>query len=300
MSRSRKPLPIRKSASCQVYTHVGHLNSSSSDTSTSTSSSSENYDTPLRRFNRILRSSVARHWTYFKRTRPDLRLRGRSVSDTGLCGIVDSGPEVAYLDIQAVSPRRSLQTFGKESNGVPTLFITMSVTSLVRRSAGGSGSVGAEEASDGSDAERPRRGHHLRVPTPALTQSLNAFVRVILLIERVKCSQNVFKSMVRRELIEFLCYVIVQMEKNVQKTGVPRTVRWSLRRESLPLAQFRQAFLKGRRSISPDNFPWRRRSTGNFAAGAAGGGCGAPRSAPATPLQLEPHPRSTKHDNQLL
>ncbi|XP_047028885.1 uncharacterized protein LOC124636784 isoform X1 [Helicoverpa zea] len=202
MSRSRKPLPIRKSASCQVYTHVGHLNSSSSDTSTSTSSSSENYDTPLRRFNRILRSSVARHWTYFKRSRPDLRLRGRSVSDTGLCGIVDSGPEVAYLDIQAVSPRRSLQTFGKESNGVPTLFIT---------SAGGSGSVGAEEASDGSDAERPRRGHHLRVPTPALTQS-----------------------------------------------------------------------------------------TGNFAAGAAGGGCGAPRSAPATPLQLEPHPRSTKHDKQAI
>ncbi|CAH2232191.1 jg12350 [Pararge aegeria aegeria] len=37
-------------------------------------------------------------------------------------------------------------------------------------------------------------------------------------------------------------------------------------------------------------------STGNFAAGAAGGGCGAPRSAPATPLQLEPHSRS-KHDN---
>ncbi|XP_026750148.2 uncharacterized protein LOC113510812 isoform X2 [Galleria mellonella] len=40
-------------------------------------------------------------------------------------------------------------------------------------------------------------------------------------------------------------------------------------------------------------------STGNFAAGAAGGGCGAPRSAPATPLQLEPHPR-TKHDKQTL
>ncbi|CAH2049334.1 unnamed protein product, partial [Iphiclides podalirius] len=42
------------------------------------------------------------------------------------------------------------------------------------------------------------------------------------------------------------------------------------------------------------------RSTGNFAAGgagAAGGGCGAPRSAPATPLQLEPHPRPSKHDN---
>uniref|UniRef100_A0A2A4IXH4 Uncharacterized protein n=1 Tax=Heliothis virescens TaxID=7102 RepID=A0A2A4IXH4_HELVI len=164
MSGSRKPLPIRKSASCQVYTHITdarHLKSSSSDTSTSTSSSSENYDTTLRRFNRILRSSVARHWSYFKRNRPDLRLRGRSVSDTGLCAIVDSGPEVAYLDIQAVSPRRSLQTFGNESNDIPTLFIT---------SAGGSGSVGAEEASDGSDAERPRRGHHLRVPTPALTQ----------------------------------------------------------------------------------------------------------------------------------
>ncbi|XP_031763101.2 uncharacterized protein LOC113510812 isoform X3 [Galleria mellonella] len=42
-----------------------------------------------------------------------------------------------------------------------------------------------------------------------------------------------------------------------------------------------------------------KRSTGNFAAGAAGGGCGAPRSAPATPLQLEPHPR-TKHDKQTL
>ncbi|CAH1637323.1 unnamed protein product [Spodoptera littoralis] len=41
-------------------------------------------------------------------------------------------------------------------------------------------------------------------------------------------------------------------------------------------------------------------STGNFAAGAAGGGCGAPRSAPATPLQLEPHPRSTKHDKQAI
>ncbi|KAJ8718500.1 hypothetical protein PYW08_002737 [Mythimna loreyi] len=42
-------------------------------------------------------------------------------------------------------------------------------------------------------------------------------------------------------------------------------------------------------------------STGNFAAGAAGGGCGAPRSAPATPLQLEPHPpRSTKHEKQAI
>ncbi|CAB3244691.1 unnamed protein product [Arctia plantaginis] len=54
--------------------------------------------------------------------------------------------------------------------------------------------------------------------------------------------------------------------------------------------------------VNQTNFTKRRthrhkRSTGNFAAGAAGGGVGAPRSAPATPLQLEPHPpRSTKHD----
>ncbi|RVE47954.1 hypothetical protein evm_007362 [Chilo suppressalis] len=40
-------------------------------------------------------------------------------------------------------------------------------------------------------------------------------------------------------------------------------------------------------------------STGNFASGAAGGGCGAPRSAPATPFQLEPQPR-TKHEKQVL
>ncbi|XP_047995858.1 GRAM domain-containing protein 2B-like isoform X2 [Leguminivora glycinivorella] len=40
-------------------------------------------------------------------------------------------------------------------------------------------------------------------------------------------------------------------------------------------------------------------STGNFASGAAGGGCGAPRSAPATPLQLDPHPR-TKHDKHVV
>ncbi|XP_045514166.1 membrane-anchored lipid-binding protein YSP2-like isoform X2 [Pieris brassicae] len=36
-------------------------------------------------------------------------------------------------------------------------------------------------------------------------------------------------------------------------------------------------------------------STGNFSPGAGGGG-GAPRSAPATPLQLEPQARATKHD----
>ncbi|CAG4935500.1 unnamed protein product [Colias eurytheme] len=40
------------------------------------------------------------------------------------------------------------------------------------------------------------------------------------------------------------------------------------------------------------------RSTGNFASG-AGGGVGAPRSAPATPLQLEPQARASKHDNLL-
>ncbi|CAG9566122.1 unnamed protein product [Danaus chrysippus] len=38
-------------------------------------------------------------------------------------------------------------------------------------------------------------------------------------------------------------------------------------------------------------------STGNFSSGAAGGGCGAPRSAPATPLQLEPH--RSKHDKNV-
>ncbi|XP_050350232.1 uncharacterized protein LOC126773362 isoform X2 [Nymphalis io] len=46
------------------------------------------------------------------------------------------------------------------------------------------------------------------------------------------------------------------------------------------------------KSLSTIRKTW---STGNFASGAAGGGCGAPRSAPATPLQLEPHSRS-KHD----
>ncbi|XP_038221887.1 membrane-anchored lipid-binding protein LAM4-like isoform X3 [Zerene cesonia] len=75
------------------------------------------------------------------------------------------------------------------------------------RSAGGSGSShGLEEASDGSDADRPRR-HHLRVPS----------------------------------------------------------------------------------TVYPGQ------STGNFASG-AGGGVGAPRSAPATPLQLEPQARASKHD----
>ncbi|XP_045500855.1 protein VASCULAR ASSOCIATED DEATH 1, chloroplastic-like isoform X3 [Colias croceus] len=77
----------------------------------------------------------------------------------------------------------------------------------LKKSAGGSGSShGLEEASDGSDADRPRR-HHLRVPS----------------------------------------------------------------------------------TVYPGQ------STGNFASG-AGGGVGAPRSAPATPLQLEPQARASKHD----
>lgn len=63
--------------------------------------------------------------------------------------------------------------------------------------------------------------------------------------------------MFNRDLLRFLCNVVVQMEDNAEKSV--RTVRWSLRRESLPLAQFRQAFLKGRRSISPDKLIWRRR-----------------------------------------
>ncbi|XP_049872092.1 uncharacterized protein LOC126370964 isoform X2 [Pectinophora gossypiella] len=147
-------MTLRKSASCQVYKHV---TSSSSDASVS-SSSSENYDTPLKRFNRLLRSSVARHWGYFRRERPDLRLRGRSVSDAGLCLIVDNGPQLAYLDIPVVAPRRSLQVFARDpTQSIPALYIT---------SAGATAAGGVEEASD-SDAERPRR-HHLRVPTPAL------------------------------------------------------------------------------------------------------------------------------------
>ncbi|XP_064073008.1 GRAM domain-containing protein 2B-like isoform X4 [Vanessa tameamea] len=148
---------LRKSASTsfQVYHHV---NSSSSDTSTS-SSSSENADTPLKRFNRLLRSSVARHWSFFRKEQPNLRSRGRSVSDAGLCSIVDN--DLGFLDITMVAPRRSLQVIDHAARAnIPSLSIT---------------------------------------------------------------------------------------------------------------------------------------STGNFASGAAGGGCGAPRSAPATPLQLEPHSRS-KHD----
>ncbi|XP_050685694.1 uncharacterized protein LOC126980151 isoform X3 [Leptidea sinapis] len=42
---------------------------------------------------------------------------------------------------------------------------------------------------------------------------------------------------------------------------------------------------------------YRGQSTGNFPTG-AGGGAGAARSAPATPLQIEPHARSSKHDKQ--
>ncbi|XP_050350233.1 uncharacterized protein LOC126773362 isoform X3 [Nymphalis io] len=89
-----------------------------------------------------------------------------------------------------------------------------------------------------------------------------------------------------------------QMENDNENLHVIRSrsrVRWTIRRDSLPLASIRKAWLKSKRSISPDSLLWRRRSTGNFASGAAGGGCGAPRSAPATPLQLEPHSRS-KHD----
>ncbi|KAJ0175122.1 hypothetical protein K1T71_009263 [Dendrolimus kikuchii] len=193
---------LRKSASCQVY---GHLTSNSSDSSTSTNSSGASSNTPLKRFNRLLRSSISRHLSYFKRTKSGLGSRGRSVSDAGLCSIVNNDPQLVYLDLGYVPPRRSLQVFGSSSNNIiPVLSVT---------SAGGSGShVGLEEASDGSDAERPRKGQYLRVPTPAFSGQ----------------------------------------------------------------------------------------STGNFAAGAAGGGCGAPRSAPATPLQLEPHPRTTKHDKQAI
>ncbi|XP_041981060.1 uncharacterized protein LOC121734503 [Aricia agestis] len=148
------------------------------------------------RFNRLLRASVARHWSYFRRDRPGLIPRGRSVSDADISSIVDA--DFRYLELP-VPQRRSRRSY-PVCNSATDPAITLT-------SAGGSSSaVGAEEASDGSDAERSRR-HHLRVPT-------------------------------------------------LSHSG---------------------------------------QSTGNFASSAAGGGCGAPRSAPATPLQLEPHPRS-KHD----
>ncbi|XP_073960216.1 uncharacterized protein isoform X2 [Choristoneura fumiferana] len=188
-------MTLRRSASFQVYRHV---DSNTSDTSGS--SSSGNSDTPLKRFNQLLRASVARHWAYFRKERPALRARGRSISDLGLCSLTDNDPELDFLAFPStVTARRSLQAFGTTPTR-PALYVT---------SAGGSSCAVGEEASDGSDAEHTRRSHHhhLRVPTPALPGQ----------------------------------------------------------------------------------------STGNFAAGAAGGGGGVPRSAPATPLQLEPHPR-TKHD----
>ncbi|CAH2087407.1 unnamed protein product [Euphydryas editha] len=145
---------IRKSVSTsfQVYRH---MNSSCSNTSTSSNSSAENSDTPLKRFNRLLRSSVARHWSFFRKNQPNLRMRGRSVSDAGLCSIADN--DLSYLDLTTVSTCRSLQVIDDTAvDKIPSLLIT---------SAGGSGNaVGLEEASDGSDAERSRR--HLRVPTP--------------------------------------------------------------------------------------------------------------------------------------
>ncbi|CAH0399464.1 unnamed protein product [Chilo suppressalis] len=143
---------IQKSASWQVYRNV---NSTSSDISTS---SSENNETPLKKFNRLFRTSVARRWAYFKRDRSSLWVRGRSVSDTELSIIINN--ERAFCDVQGFQ-RRSLQVYGARAEPpLPTLFVTSAGGS-------GSGSVACEEASDGSDAERPRRGHHLRVPTPA-------------------------------------------------------------------------------------------------------------------------------------
>ncbi|KAL0821120.1 hypothetical protein ABMA28_005741 [Loxostege sticticalis] len=147
---------IRKSASCQVYHQV---TSTSSDVSTSSSLSSESNSTPLKKFNRLFRTAVTRHWSYFSRNKR-LKTRGRSVSDTGLCDIINDDWQLVYLDIPEATQRPSLQGSQGPSSHLPTLFVT---------SAGGSGSVAGEEASDGSDAERPRRGHHLRVPTPAFT-----------------------------------------------------------------------------------------------------------------------------------
>ncbi|XP_048484757.1 uncharacterized protein LOC105395940 isoform X3 [Plutella xylostella] len=167
---------------------------SSSESSSSSSSSASNSDTRLRRFNRLLRTAVARHWSQFRRVRP-IKTRGRSISDTGLCSIVDDDSISQFCSLEPPPRHGSFQVIN-----LPT---------ELRISPSSSAGSGAAEESDGSDGERPRRVH-LRAPTPAYG-------------------------------------------------GL---------------------------------------STGNFAAGAAGGGCGAPRSAPATPLQLEPHPRHMKHDKQ--
>lgn len=49
-------------------------------------------------------------------------------------------------------------------------------------------------------------------------------------------------------------------ERSGSFSGTPRSGRFALRRDSLPLATIRKAWLKGRRSISPESFNlWRRR-----------------------------------------
>ncbi|CAK1581007.1 unnamed protein product [Parnassius mnemosyne] len=134
--------------------HVYHSQTSSCSETSNSSSSSGNSDTPLKRFNRLVRTSVARHWAHFRKKKSRLLVRGRSVSDTGLSSIVDR--EVNYLDIGSGKHHSLLVLDGVRHYTVPALFVT---------SAGGSASaLGLEEASD-SDAERPRR-HHLRVPSP--------------------------------------------------------------------------------------------------------------------------------------
>lgn len=60
-----------------------------------------------------------------------------------------------------------------------------------------------------------------------------------------------------RGVVKFMCEVTAVMETIDEKKSVK--VRWALRRDSLPLAHIRQAFLKGKRSISPDALLWRRR-----------------------------------------
>ncbi|XP_068622845.1 uncharacterized protein [Battus philenor] len=193
--------------------------SSCSETSNLSSSSDSSY-TPLKRFNRLVRTSVARRWAYFRK-KPRLWVRGRSVSDTGLCTLLDHGIKTSVQAHQDSILEKVVQflnntIFNSQETIVPDIIraehwpLNSDHNPL---SAGSSASaLGLEEASD-SDAERPRR-HHLRVPTP-------------------------------------------------QYLG---------------------------------------QSTGNFAASAVGGagGGGAPRSAPATPLQLEPHPRHTKHDKHVV
>ncbi|XP_013140310.1 PREDICTED: uncharacterized protein LOC106104726 [Papilio polytes] len=102
-----------------VKSDFKNLEYSCSETS-NLSSSSDSSDTPLKRFNRLVRKSVAR-WAYFRR-KPRPWIRGRSVSDTGLCDIAHH--ESNYLDLGHGKHRSLLVLDGTGRYGVPSLCIT--------------------------------------------------------------------------------------------------------------------------------------------------------------------------------